>query len=364
MTWVASGSVGGATDAGRCFAVDEGLRPDRAPVDDGPAGLVACVTDVDGGVTDVGGAGQDSARVQVVVVDSATGTTVHDVTVDGVLLTAEPVGRDLLLALGLPDGRVRVSRWDLGTGAWRWDHVAATPAQAGQVGAGVAVGRGPDVLRIGDLSLDLATGEEVDPTIARRAPLRYQEHLLPGGARASWSWYPEGRSGRGRITSTGSARTVPLAGPPLVPPLTDTSQPGTLVVLTTRGDRLRGVDLRSGQVRWSRPFWGDAAVQATAQVDGVMVLDDGATVTALDVRTGETLWEASVEPAVTRESALTDGTVVVLPVRDAGALLLEARRIVDGEVVWRAGAPPGTVALAVVDHHLLASTGDEVVGLG
>ena len=54
----------------------------------------------------------------------------------------------------------------------------------------------------------------------------------------------------------------------------------------------------------------------------------------------------------------------MLPVREDGVLHLVAHRVADGTVAWRAPAPAGTVAVTVVDHRLIASTGDEVIGLG
>jgi outer membrane protein assembly factor BamB len=130
-------------------------------------------------------------------------------------------------------------------------------------------------------------------------------------------------------------------------------------------DRVRGLDLRTGRMRWTRPYAGTSTLRATALVDGVMLLDNGVTVTALDVRSGTDRWHAAVDAGALDAAVLTDGEVVLLPVRtDGGALRLVAREIADGTVAWRSDVPAGTVAMAVVDHHLVAATDDEVIGLG
>ena len=218
--------------------------------------------------------------------------------------------------------------------------------------------------------VDPATGEAtwtVPQALAeaRREPIRHEEYILPGGARATWSWNPDGDTGRGSVTRRGGGWMFGLWGPPLVPALTDDSEAGTLVVMNAAGDRLLARDLRTGRSRWSWPYGGALPVRAAALVDGVMLLDDGAAVRAIDVRTGGGLWSAPVASGVTQGSALIDGEVVLLPVRDDGtAVQLVARRISDGTQLWRTGTPAGTVSLTVVDHNLVASTGDSVVGLG
>lgn len=381
--WTASSAAATAAADGRCFGVDEGLRPDRAPADDdgaGPAGLVACVADARPDRTP----DDDGAAVRVVVLDAADGTTRHTLTADGHLLTAEPVDRDLLMVLALPEVGFRATRWDLATGLPRWDHVDPRPVvttevetadgspadesvvnkSAGRPEPPGVVERRATSVTVGAVSLDLATGELLDTVDARRAPVRYEEHALPGGARATWSWRPRGDSGQGRVTATEGWRGYAIAGPPLRATVTDGSDGRVLVILAARGNRLRGLDVRNGRVRWSEQHTGASTVRATAVVDGVMVLDDGATVTARDVRSGALAWRVPVDPDVTRASALTDGEVVLLPERGLGsAPHLVARRLSDGAEVWRSGLPQGTVSLAVVDRHLVASTDDAVVGL-
>ncbi len=370
-TWTASAAAARAAGTGDCFAVDESLRPDRAPVEagTGPGGLVACVAGASpDGTGSVGGSvGEATTGVDVVVVDSTTGRTRQAVAADGALLLAEPVGRDLLLATALPDATVRVTRWDLATGTPRWDVRSPQPVHpAGGTPAGgaPAVERRPDTLTVGTFAVDLATGEAVDAQRVSTQPYPYEQHVLPGGARAIWAWHREGTSGRGAVTGGTAGARFSLPGPPLAPAVTDGSGDSVLVVRTAGRDRLRGVDLRSGRTRWSLPYPGAPTAVATGVVDGALLLDDGATVTALRVGTGETVWRAPVDPEATGDAAVTDGDVVVLPVRaDDGILHLAGYRVADGRVLWRTPAPAGTVSVAVVDHGLVAVTGHEVIGL-
>lgn len=358
--WTASDEAGRAASVGGCFAVDESLRPDRAPADDGggPRDLVACVA-----AAPVGGpASGAETGARVVVVDSTTGRTRHAVTTDGAPLLVEPVGRDLLVAAARSDGRVRVTRWDLAAGAPAWDRVSPQPVLTG--GAADVVERRARSLTVNAFAVDLASGDEIDAAAERRRPYPYGEAILPGGARASWSWRDGGTFRLGRVAGGDASASYTLPGPPLRPRVTDDSDAGVLVVRPARGDRLRGLHLRTGRLRWTQPYPATSSLHATALVDGVLLVDDADTVTALDVRTGTSLWRARVEPTATGGAAITDGEVVLLPLREAGgALQLVAHRIADGAVRWRARMAPGTLAVTVVDHRLVASTHGEVIGL-
>lgn len=353
VVWTAAPAAGAVAAAGRCVPVD---APEDPP-------LVACVSEVpppDGG----------AAEVRVVVVDPTDGATRLTTTAAGALVGAEPVDGDLVVAVVRPDGRLGAARWDLSTGVSLWEHVSAEQIRAAQVLTGdvatalVPVWR-PDSLTVGAVAVDLRTGEALDVERERRSPLRHEEHVLASGARVTWSWDPDGDSGRGRVTREGRGRLFSFFGPPLVPVgATDGSVAGALLTLSADGERLRALDLGSGRHRWSLPYDGRVPVRATAQVDGVALLDDGATVTAVDVRDGLWLWRTPVADGVVPSSALTDGDVVLLPWRRGdGALVVVARRLADAAEVWRSEAPAGTGLLTVVDHHLVAATGDAVVGL-
>lgn len=358
--WTASPAAGRAADDGGCFPVDESLWPDRAPEQPvaGPAGRLACVGHGGADASPVVGAGPGP---HIVAVDSATGRTEHVLDAPGALLHAEPAGRDLVVVSATPDARVRVTRWDLAAGTARWETASPEPVRA--VRAGDAVARGPETLTIGTFGVDLASGAVLDADAVDRAPNAFQQHPLPDGARATWTWQGDGSWGRGRVTEVSAGRSYTVPGPVLRPLVGDGSD-GVLLVRTVGGERLRGLNLGTGRMRWTQYYRDASSVRATALVEGVVLLEDRTKVTALEVATGDHLWVAPVDAGATGGVPLTDGTAVLLPQRTDGVLELVARRIADGAPLWRTEAPAGTRSLTVVDHHLVASTGEEVVGLG
>ncbi|WP_225753937.1 PQQ-binding-like beta-propeller repeat protein [Actinotalea sp. Marseille-Q4924] len=201
---------------------------------------------------------------------------------------------------------------------------------------------------------DAATRPPVEPAGAI-------DRTLPDGSRVIWS--TDGERDRGRVVVRGGSRSYALPGPVLLPAVTDGSVPRTLVVVTGDGTHLRGIALLTGDRLWSTPRVRTGPVEAVAQVDGVLVLDEGTALTTLDVRTGQALWTATVEPAVAGHG-LTDGRVLLLPERDTdGDLVLVARRLTDGTELWHTDLPVGTAALTVVDHELVLTAADVVVGL-
>lgn len=199
--------------------------------------------------------------------------------------------------------------------------------------------------------------------VAHRAGTQ-EEHDLPTGARATWSWAADGTFDRGLVV-VGRERAYALPGPLLLPRVTDGSFPRTLLGVPASGATVRGIALRTGSRLWSWPRAGDGPLEATALVDGVVLLDEGDLVTAVDVRDGTTLWRTALDPDVGGDRTPTDGVVVLLPIPgDAGPQLL-AVRIADGTGLWRVPLPAGTTGLAVVDHALVVATaGGDAVGLG
>lgn len=182
------------------------------------------------------------------------------------------------------------------------------------------------------------------------------ERTLDDGTLVTWSRAPDGSFERGRVDLRRGARAYALPGAPLLPEVTDGSVPRTLVIVTREGSRLRGLALVTGSRLWSLPRAGTGPVRAVAQVDGVLVLDEGSVLTTVDVRTGDPLWSTSVAPEVTGQGR-TDGDRVLLVVReDDGSLLLVARSLADGAEVWRTALPTTTTQLDVVDHQLVVTT--------
>lgn len=267
-----------------------------------------------------------------------------------------------------------------GRGA-RLGATAVVVAVGVMVGATVPEARG-DAERLAVLAADPAVLAEVtappaelwraDGTLDDVAPARSgagragteEQHDLPGDARATWSWAEDGTFDRGLVV-VGDQRAYALPGPLLLPAVTDGSFPRTLLSVPPSGATVRGIALRTGDRLWSWSRTDDGSLEATVLVDGVVLLDEGDVVTAVDVRDGTTLWRTALDPDVGGARTPTDGDVVLLPVPGDGGPQLLAARVADGTGLWRAPLPPGTTALAVVDRTLVAATEDgTLVGLG
>ncbi|MCU1433174.1 MAG: hypothetical protein JWP95_2279 [Actinotalea sp.] len=369
VRWTVGAEAGSAAAMGYCFPVDEslwfGTRPPSDPPPTPLPGLVACVGDPPGGVTSGRSA---TPAVSVVIIDTATGATRHTFTGEGSLITAEPAGDDLLLALATPDARLRAVRWDLETGEPVWEFLSERSIFAQDPLMVESIERSGDIwtiVSIGVVALDLTTGTEVDWRETLDLPATYDVLDLPDGVEAYWTWDSDTNSGVGRVTVEDGLRSYPLPGPPLHPTTHDGSEPGILVVMTADGARVRGLDLATGRWLWSEPSGGEYATPLL-QSDGVILLNRGASVAAVDVRTGEELWSARADARLSYGSALTDGELVLLPERDGDspALDLVARGIHDGVEAWRTALPEDTFSISVADRHVVLSTQDFVVGLG
>lgn len=191
-----------------------------------------------------------------------------------------------------------------------------------------------------------------------------EEHDLLGDGRATWSWAEDGTFDRGLVV-VGNQRAYALPGPLLLPAVTDGSFPRTLLSVPASGATVRGIALRTGDRLWSWSRTDGGSLEATVLVDGVVLLDEGDALTALDVRDGTTLWRTALDPDVEGDRTPTDGVVVLLPVPGDDGPQLLAVRIADGTGLWRAPLPPGTTGLAVVERTLVVATDDgTLIGLG
>ncbi|RHA43522.1 outer membrane protein assembly factor BamB family protein [Cellulomonas rhizosphaerae] len=141
----------------------------------------------------------------------------------------------------------------------------------------------------------------------------------------------------------------------------DGSVPG--LVLTTDG-KIRAWDVRSGKALWS----SDVAMFADQAMvlRGRVFVGTGDAVSALDGRTGETLWTQKSESSRYLVSLFTDGTHVLASVAAGGELpsVIVAYVPSSGEKVFQAVLPSGIEQATVFNHQLVgydSGTGDYAI---
>ena len=362
--WTLTGEVGSGSARGYCGPVDEAIVAAAAAADPLPAprasdpGVIACLGDPlpppEGPAT---------STTVVWFVDAQTGQQVGSHTVEGSLVLADAVERDLVVGSVLPDGRLNVVRLDPGTGESRWDYTSPDAMFGRDPLMIQSLDRRGDALVVGALSGELAvsltTGAPLHPEdVAHEPAVRDVTHLSDGGT-AIWQPRPDGTSGTGRVVDVLGRRAFGLTGPVRRAATRDDSLPQTLVVSSAAGNRLRGVSLQTGRQLWSTET---GRASTLVQVLGVMVLGEQDSLAALDLRDGSVLWTVARDPAV-RSPGLTDGELVLVAQPAQDGPVLSARTLSDGAEVWRAALPQGTTAVLPIGGRLVAQTSDAVVGL-
>ena len=363
--WTLTGEVGSGSARGYCRAVDEAIAAAAAAADPLPAsrasdpGVIACLGDPlpppEGPAT---------SKTVVWFVDAQTGRQVGSHTVEGSLVLADAVERDLVVGSVLPDGRLNIVRVVPGTGDLRWDYTSPDAMFGRDPLMIQSLDRRGDALVVGALSgevaVSLITGAPLHPEEVTHEPAVHEVTHLSDGGTAIWQPRPDGTSGTGRVVDVLGRRAFALTGPVQRAATRDDSLPQTLVVSSVAGNRLRGVSLDTGRQLWSTET---GRASPLVQVLGVMVLGQEDTLTALDLRDGSVLWRTARDPAV-RSPGLTDGELVLVPQHAQTGQVLSARTLSDGAEVWRAALPEGTTAVLTVGGRLVAQTSDAVVGLG
>ena len=365
VVWAVTGEAGSGASRGYCTAVDESLTDPTAAAEPLPAprpsdgDVVACLGDPLPAPE-----GPAMARAVVWFLDAQTGEQLGSHSVGGSLVLADPVERDLLVGSVMPDGRLTVVRLDPVTGGPRWTYTSPDAMFGRDPLMIQSLDRRGDALVVGALSgevaLSVTTGAPLDPEDVATEPARHEVTYLPDGGTAVWQARPGASSGIGRVVDHDGRRAYGLTGPVQRAGTRDASLPKTLVLESTSGTRLRGVNLRTGRQLWSAEV-GPAS--PLVQALGVMVLGGPEAVQAVDLRDGSILWTADRDPAVA-SPGLSDGEVVLVAQREDGRQILTARALSDGTEVWRAPLPDGTTSILQVGGRLVAQTGDAVVGLG
>lgn len=312
--------------------------------------------------------GEAARTTTVTALDGGSGEPGPMLTVAGVVMASHVHGGDLVLVTAADDASLRLTRWHPATGAVQWRREVRPAEAAGLRYVGWQQGVLTLATRAGTLAFNLDSGREM--TVTEPLPARVvavERHLLPrGGVEVVWGFHEEGGfPGGAGVLVHPDDREVPLAGPPLPVAVDDGSQPG-LVLVATSPSTVAAVEVGSGAVRWEAEGSPDARV--TARVGGVAVLVDGTAATALDVRTGDVLWQSRDVADAPGSLGLTDGERVLLRHAggpDADADVVVAHDLRTGEVAWTAPLPAGTRDVRGTAGGRVLAVGDGwVAGLG
>lgn len=318
-----------------------------------PGGALVCVWSEPDGTT------------AVALVDPATGRRDAAMMLPGSVITHQVRDGEVVVATST-DGALEVARWDPASGVLRWELTAPGVLGTSESWSAWTDPAAGTLTVSGDaeITVSLDTGEEVatagDPVPASPL-LEPVTQELPDGSVLTWQTSDVGSFpyGSGEVTGPDGAAGWALPGPPVMPAITDGSEPEVVVVQATPLTAA-GLDVRTGAELWSADGLEAAGI---VQMDGTLVVRDSVGVRALDVRTGEERWTAGA-PRTPITAGQTDGRLVLLGAREDGQTLLVARRIADGEQVWSVPVPEGTWNVhRLGDGGLLALGGAEVVRL-
>lgn len=357
--WVSESCQPLGSAADRWFWGSSTLAEPSAPPDAERADLLGCV---DPASSYQGGSAYPDGPVVVTVVDAATGRERGQVTVPGTLLWLDSAGTDGVVAVRTPSGHLGVVRWDPFTGEERW-RVTSTEAIFGVSAQGPVEWRvDADTVVVTanrSAAVSLTTGAEVEPSTAVDESSWPGTAILPDGAVASWRYQADG-SITGQVTDPDGVR-FRLSAAVWTPTTSDGSVPEVMVTSGLYGSNLMGLDVATGDVLWTAEPGGGYPV---LRLDGVLVVNDGDSVRALDLHDGSTLWRVQVSSTLYYQG-LSDGAVVLVPERDGDGTALVARGLRDGEERWRSVLPDGASGLFVLpDGEVVVAVQDAVVGLG
>ena len=300
----------------------------------------------------------------VVAREPATGAEIGSLTVEGWLVTQEVVGQDLLLVSFTPEGAVEVTRWDPRSGREVWAF-QSSPGRAGRwLVGGLDSELSDGVLRLGDqnpIAIDVATGRPAAGADAGQASPGQDtsQARLPGGGVVEVRSRGPGELPGGRVRDGSGSVRFEFTGEPWLVQETDGSASEVFLVRRAGTGDVAGLDASTGAQRWAVTGL-PADGQPVLQVDNVLVALAYGSATAIDPRDGTRLWQT---PASTQVGgwALTDGEVVLLPVREGRQEAMAAFDLATGREAWRTPLPSGVLEARLFGDLLLLHTADELI---
>jgi len=308
--------------------------------------------------------------VEIVFLDVATGVQVSSVTLDGALLFSDGVDGDMVLSFVRPDAGTTVLRLDPHTGEVLWTYRSDPGVLPQGVFGSWSYGRVDGVLRIDsefDVSIALDDGTVVASSASDTADPRVPVARLADGGTVEWAYEPTGPDGTVRVLEPDGTVRFEVSGSPWWFGRADGSAADVVLVqqqgsvaADAQGSQVVALDAATGETLWSVP---DLNGMPIALIDGV-ALTSGATAGAIDIRSGRQLWELPVDQSV-YVGALTDGELVLVPVREKGALQLVAVSVRTGTEAWRMPLPDGTTQVSsTLGGLVLAMAGTELIAFG
>lgn len=320
------------------------------------------------------GSGEQST--DVTVVDPVTGGVLRELAMSGPGTGSTSEVDDGVATLGLDEeGRVVGSRWDLFTGERTWEYLGPRVDLDSQ---GVSTSTSGDRMTLASggvsVTLDVWTGEVVGTEGSTRPVVQELDRLqLADGGVAVSSVIGEERLELVVQDEDGQQRFL-AGGYALRPLVDDGSAPQTLLLSSPKRPGIMAVDVRTGDELWrSRVSSWQVAVLA-----GLVVARDEQRITALDARTGVTVWTREDPAPATGTRFLTDGRVLLTLVRSSSSSSsgsdgdggsgrgtdLVARVAETGKELWRAPAPVAEGYLEVLpDGRVLVLGEGETVAL-
>ncbi|WP_258724685.1 PQQ-binding-like beta-propeller repeat protein [Cellulomonas sp. NS3] len=314
------------------------------------------------GCADSRSGGIDEQGTEVTVLDPAEGGVLRRFEVSGPGTGSTSDVDDGVASLGLDDeGRVVAGRWDLLTGERTWAYVGPRVDLDSQ-GVGSSISGDTMTVASGAVSvtLDAWTGEVVGTEGSTRPVVQELDRLpLADGGVAVSTAIGEERFEIVVQDEDGEQRFL-TGGYALRPVADDGSAPQTLLLSSPKRPGIMAVDARTGDELWrSRVSSWQVAVLA-----GLVILRDEQRLTALDARTGATVWTREDPAPETGVRFVTDGRVLLMPVRGDGGTDLLARVAETGRELWRAPAPVAEGYLeALPDGRVLVIGSGETVVL-
>lgn len=155
---------------------------------------------------------------------------------------------------------------------------------------------------------------------------------LSSGALNHEAWWESWREPFLAVVTSGDAEAS-KDGPPGDPPAS-----AVLVFASPESDQLHGIRMEDGSSIWRTPRNGGLFVAGS--VDDHVIVVEGDSVRSHDVRTGQVRWRTTTGEI--SSPAVIDGSVIVLPVRAGGTVLINAR---DGKVLSDSAASDSSIGL-------------------